>query len=65
MPNAVIALSVANATLTVTVYAWVVASAAVTVYITGPLKFSAVPEAGLIDAPVWVMDVTILVTGVP
>jgi hypothetical protein len=61
----VISLELAGTAVTVTVYTFVLPSSAVTVYVTGPLKFCAVPGAGLMLAPVWVMAGTSAVRFVP
>jgi len=53
------------AIVTVTVYAFVLVSAAVTVYVTGLVKFCAAPEAGLTLAPLCPMVGVRLVTFVP
>jgi hypothetical protein len=52
-------------TITVTVYAAVDPSWAVTVYVTGLVKSCAVPDAGVMLWPVWVIAGVKLVTSVP
>lgn len=60
--NAVMAFAEFGATDTVTIYAWVEPSAAVTMYVTGLVKSFATPEAGLILDPVVAIVGTIAVT---
>ena len=61
--NEVMDFAVFGATATVTVYVFVLLSAAVTVYVTGLEKFWA--PVGLISEPVWEIDGVWLVRSVP
>ncbi len=63
--NAVMSFAGFSATVTVTIYDCVELSAAVTVYVTGLVKSCATPIAGLILAPVYVIEGVNEVTELP